>query len=154
MIHLDTQRSPALSRRGIIAGSAGTAVGTLALTACGGDDETASPGTPSAGGDNPPSGAATPLAVLADVPVGGAVSATGADGAPLIVAQPTEGQVVAFSAICTHKGCQVAPEGDELMCPCHGSTYDLATGENTGGPAPSPLTEIAVTVEDGNVVEA
>jgi Rieske Fe-S protein len=71
----------------------------------------------------------------------------------VIVAQPTEGSVVAFSAVCTHKGCTVAPDGDLLRCPCHGSTYDLLTGDNTGGPAPRPLAEIAVTVSGGVVTQ-
>ena len=87
------------------------------------------------------------------MPVGGAVSATSSDGKPVIVARPAAGTVVAFSAICTHQGCTVAPQGKILQCPCHGSTYDLATGKNTGGPAPSPLSRISVKVEAGQVVE-
>ena len=94
------------------------------------------------------------LVALADVPVGGAVSAEDAEGKPVIVAQPSKGEAVAFSAICTHKGCTVAPADSGLACPCHGSTFDAATGENTGGPAPSPLAEIGVEVVDGNVVQA
>ncbi|MCD6639233.1 MAG: Rieske (2Fe-2S) protein [Nocardioides sp.] len=96
----------------------------------------------------------TALADVADVPVGGGVSATGGDGKPVIVTQPTEGTFVAFSAICTHQGCTVAPVDDILRCPCHFSTYDLATGEVTDGPAPSPLPEVAVRVVDDQVVEA
>ena len=94
------------------------------------------------------------LAKVSDVPVGGAISAQDSSGKPIIVAQPTAGDVVAFSAICTHKGCTVAPQGKILQCPCHGSTYDLATGDNTGGPAPSPLAKVAVEVKQGEVVEA
>jgi cytochrome b6-f complex iron-sulfur subunit len=60
---------------------------------------------------------------------------------------------VAFTAICTHMGCTVAPAGGlHLKCPCHGSTYDAATGKNTGGPAPKPLAEIPVTVQGGSIV--
>lgn len=71
----------------------------------------------------------------------------------MIVAQPRSGHVVAFSAVCTHRGCTVAPGEDALECPCHGSTYDLATGENTGGPAPRPLATLRVRVVDGVVEE-
>jgi Rieske Fe-S protein len=48
----------------------------------------------------------------------------------------------------------VAPQTKEIKCPCHGSTYDLATGKNTGGPAPRPLKEVKVAVENGKIVEA
>jgi Rieske Fe-S protein len=61
------------------------------------------------------------------------------------------GQIVAFTAICTHQGCTVNPEGAKLECPCHGSTYDAFTGQNTGGPAPTPLAAIPVTVSGGAV---
>jgi Rieske Fe-S protein len=137
----------------VLVAGAGTAVGASLLAACGGDDgdTTASADTSASAGDG---GGAGPLAKVADIPVGGAVAATGSDGKPVIVAQPTDGEVVAFSAICTHQGCTVAPADKILKCPCHGSTYDLATGTNTGGPAPKPLTEIPVKVEGGEVVEA
>ena len=146
-----------LSRRRVLVAGAGTAIGASLLAACGGDDEGGTPaaadssGGAGAGGVGGGGGA---LAKVADVPVGGAVAATGSDGKPVIVAQPTDGEVVAFSAICTHQGCTVAPADKILKCPCHGSTYDLATGTNTGGPAPKPLAEIAVKVEGGEVVEA
>lgn len=68
------------------------------------------------------------------------------------MAQPTEGSAAAFSAICTHKGCTVAPEGEELKCPCHGSVHEAATGKNVGGPAPRPLDRMEVTVDEGGQV--
>ena len=144
------------SRRGLIVAGAGTALAVTVVAGCSSSDGTtaADPG----GSPNASPTTSTPkdgsLAQLADIPVGGAVSATGPDGKPVIVAQPTAGKVVAFSAICTHQGCTVAPQGSVIRCPCHGSTYDLATGDNTGGPAPSPLAAIPVTVRDGAVVEA
>lgn len=154
-------RRGALSRRHILAGAGAGAV-ALAVAACSSGSETTAPAGPSSGtgpstGGGTPSGGGggggTGLTAVADVPVGGAVSATGADGKPVIVSQPTKGDIVAFSAICTHQGCTVAPDGGLLRCPCHGSTYDLATGDNTGGPAPSPLPEVTVSVEDGQVVQ-
>lgn len=137
-----------MSRRTILVAGAGTAVGVSLVAGCGND--TAGTKPPASGGQ---SGSGT-LAKVADVPVGGAVSGTGPDGKPVIVSQPTQGDIVAFSAICTHRGCTVAPAGKILKCPCHGSTYDLATGDNTGGPAPAPLSKIAVKIKDGDVVEA
>jgi len=139
-----------LSRRGLLAVGAGVAAGAT-LAACGdGDDSAASSdSSPSKASD----GGSAGLVPLEEVPVGGAVSATGKDGRPVIVAQPRSGDVVAFSAVCTHRGCTVAPGEDALECPCHGSTFDLATGENTGGPAPRPLAALRVRVVDGVVEE-
>lgn len=94
---------------------------------------------------------ATPLAALADVPVGGSITAT-IDGQDALISQPTAGTVVAFSAICTHQGCLVAPDGGELHCPCHNSRFDAATGEVLDGPAVKPLPEIAVRVDGANIV--
>ncbi len=92
------------------------------------------------------------LAVLSQVPVGGAVAATDAEGGPIIVAQPTAGKAVAFSAICTHLGCTVAVRGAELDCPCHGSRFNALTGAVINGPAPSPLPALAVAIRSGKVV--
>lgn len=93
------------------------------------------------------------LAAVADIPVGGAVSATTFDGDPILITQPEKGTIVAFSAICTHQGCTVVPNGKQLRCPCHGSVYS-ETGENVSGPAPRPLDPFEVQVKDGQVVQA
>ena len=145
-----------LTRRKVLVAGTGSVLGASLLAACGGSDSAGTPagGSSSSAGGSGGAGGGGALAKVADVPVGGAVAATGPDGKPVIVAQPTDGEIVAFSAICTHQGCTVAPADKILKCPCHGSTYDLATGKNTGGPAPRPLTEIAVKVEGGQVVEA
>jgi Rieske Fe-S protein len=90
------------------------------------------------------------LARLAHVPVGG--SAANGSGS-IVVAQPTAGQVVAFSSKCTHMGCTVAPAGNEYHCPCHGSVYDAFTGAVKSGPAPRPLHTVPVAVVNGNIVE-
>ncbi|SFR76310.1 Ferredoxin subunit of nitrite reductase or a ring-hydroxylating dioxygenase [Agromyces sp. CF514] len=109
------------------------------------------PPVESAGPDQPATG--EDIAALADVPVGGSIDAT-IDGAPALVSQPTEGAVVAFSAICTHQGCIVAAAGAEFDCPCHGSRYDAATGEVLSGPAIDPLAPIAVAVSGDRIVAA
>ena len=139
---------------GVAAGAGG---GTTAATTA----STSSPATsPASSSDSSPasspsdSGAAggASLVALASVPVGGSVSAKGTDGKPILVAQPTAGTVVAFSAICTHMGCTVKPAGKEFHCPCHGSVYDAMTGAVKHGPAPSPLASVQVHVANGQVV--
>ncbi len=131
-----------ISRRVFLAGSA-TAVGAVGvLAACA---TTPGPGTPSPGAG---------LIALKDVPVGGAAAATTSAGAAIVVAQPQAGTVVAFSAVCTHAGCTVSAEGGQLICPCHGSVFEAATGAVVRGPAVAALPAVAVAVKDGEVVEA
>ena len=158
-----------LTRRAVLTvGSLGAFGGTLVLAGCAADGSSGanssspsapaqpevtdeSPTEPSAAPDAPAAGA--DVAGLADVPVGGSIDAT-INGEPALVSQPTAGQVVAFSAVCTHQGCMVAAAGDEFHCPCHGSIYDASTGEVITGPAINPLPEIAVAVSGDRIIAA
>lgn len=134
------------SRRAVLQGAA-VVCGAGALAACGGGSEdTAAPAPTSSG---PPE----PLAQLDDIPVGGAVSATGPDRKKVLLVRTTADEVVGLSAICTHQGCTVVPDGEVLACPCHGSVYEL-TGEVRRGPAEKALAPFAVTVTDGQVLPA
>jgi cytochrome b6-f complex iron-sulfur subunit len=102
------------TRRQVVTAGAAGALGIAAaatLTGCGGSGSSST--TTNAGaGAGAGGGVLTPLSA---VPVGGAVAAKGSDGKAIIVAQPTSGTVVAFSAICTHMGCTVAPKGATLV---------------------------------------
>ena len=146
---------PGISRRGMLAvGAAGVA--GIALAGC---SQAAVPDNPTvtgspAGSGSSGSGSGTPLAQLSAIPVGGAISAKGANGAPLIIARPSSDTVAAFSAICTHQGCTVAPAGQQLDCPCHGSVYNATTGAVISGPAPSPLPRVQVSLSGDNVLPA
>ena len=76
-------------------------------------------------------------------------------GNPAVLVHLKSGNFVAYSAVCTHQGCTVAYKGGKLACPCHGSVFDPAKGaEVVAGPAPTPLPEIPVKVEGGEVVRA
>lgn len=144
------------SRRQVLV-AAGLGAGALTLTACGSSSTPAAAPTSAApAASAAPSGGAVPsgntLIALSKVPVGGAAAATDANGKPIIIAQPTAGKAVAFSAICTHRGCTVAVAGAQLDCPCHGSKFNALTGAVINGPAPKPLPAVTVAVQGGNVV--
>lgn len=50
----------------------------------------------------------------------------------------------AFEGKCTHLGCRISKfEGNELVCPCHGSRFDLS-GKAVKGPAIKPLKELII----------
>lgn len=146
-----------ISRRTLVRlGGAGVAAATLALAGCapadGGSGESgtgSAPESQSPGGTAPPSG--TEIAKLSAVAVGESIGVV-VGGASLLIAQPTAGDVVAFSAICSHQQCIVAPAKTEFHCPCHGSRYDAATGDVLEGPAINPLTPVPVNVDGDSIV--
>ena len=135
--------TPEISRRGVLAAGLAGAGAVAGLTAC------ASGGTP---GSTPVSAApGSTVAKVASVPVGKAIAAK-ADGKDVIVSRPTASTVACFSAICTHQGCTVQPDGDRAVCPCHGSVFNALTGTVIRTPAPRPLQRVEVTVENGMIV--
>lgn len=66
--------------------------------------------------------------------------------------------IVAYSAICTHTGCDVInwDEGQlRMACPCHESQFDIYDGGKVvGGPAPRPLAMLPLEIVDGVVTVA
>lgn len=144
-----------LNRRSAIGVGSG-ALGAAVLAACGGSDGSGSGDGGSGDSTSDPGGTPAPksgkaIAKVSDVPVGGSTSAK-VDGEELLLSQPEKGTVMAFSAVCTHQGCAVKPDGAELHCPCHDSIYDAATGEVKSGPAPEPLPKVAVKVDGNRIV--
>ena len=82
-----------------------------------------------------------------DVPVGQAAAFTDpATGAPSIVIQLSAGDFVAYDAVCPHAGCTVQYDVSEemIVCPCHGSEFNPATGAVEVGPAVRGLTRIQI----------
>jgi nitrite reductase/ring-hydroxylating ferredoxin subunit len=66
-----------------------------------------------------------------------------------------EGDLYAFSDICTHRGCNLAAGGEidgmTIECECHGSVYSMETGEVVNPPATEPIATFEVREVDGDV---
>jgi Rieske Fe-S protein len=66
--------------------------------------------------------------------------------------------VVAYSAICTHTGCDVddwEPAARLLACQCHFSQFDPRDAAKVvDGPAPRPLPALPIRIADGVLVVA
>lgn len=139
----------ALSRRRTLAGAAGIGVGLPFLAACGGTDDTASDSTGSTGSTSGSGASSSGAIATSDIPVGGGEILADAG---VVITQPTEGEFKAFSATCTHTGCQVGSVSDgAIVCPCHGSQFSITDGSVLQGPAGSPLAEQAITVKQGEI---
>ena len=79
----------------------------------------------------------------------GAMSAVSVGRAAVAIAN-VEGVFYAFDDRCTHQGCSLAEgdlEGTTVTCPCHGSEFDVRTGEVLEGPADEPVATYEVVVE-------
>lgn len=65
-----------------------------------------------------------------------------------------DNRLVAFSILCTHKGCPVnyLPERQMFVCPCHWSSFDPAkSGQMIIGQGSQPLPQIQLRVQNGMV---
>ena len=63
-------------------------------------------------------------------------------------------KLFAFDDLCTHEGCQLSAgilTGTTLLCPCHGSQFDVASGAVLRGPAKRPLTTYEVREQGGEI---
>lgn len=74
---------------------------------------------------------------------------------PAILINTADGQLLAFTAVCTHLNCTVRFESDTgtIYCPFHNGRFDLA-GNVISGPPPKPLEAYDVTVSGGDIYVA
>ncbi|MEU9735296.1 Rieske (2Fe-2S) protein [Streptomyces sp. NPDC048002] len=130
------------SRRTVVAAVGAVGI-SLALNACGSEDEDASgsSGAQDAGG--------TVVARTADIPEGGGRVVP---EHKVVLTQPTAGTFKAFSYECTHQGCPVTGVADgAITCPCHNSRFSIEDGSVQKGPATKPLAAREVAV-DGDAI--
>ena len=66
------------------------------------------------------------------------------------------GEIFATTNICTHEQCELDQnnyiEGEAVECTCHGSHFNIKTGENTVPPAAEPLKTYKVKVDNDDIL--
>ena len=160
-----------VSRRQFCAGACQVAscgaLATLASAYSGGSPSPTSPTSPNS--PTSPGGGMVMLAVLAGQFTGSGVQVAAA-GSPLVsiggvaLVESTAGLFLlertgtdtfrAIEAVCTHEGCTITgAEGDDYVCPCHGSRYSR-NGQVLAGPATASLRQYATSFTDGVVTIA
>lgn len=72
---------------------------------------------------------------------------------PGVLVRTAQGELRAFSAVCTHLNCtvQFRPDIGHIWCACHNGHFDL-NGQNIAGPPPRPLEAFVVNVRGTQVV--
>ena len=151
-----------VSRRRFCAGACQVASGaTLAtlFTGCGGG----SPTSPSGGGNVTTLGTVSGRFTTGRVDVTVAGTALTAEGGAALVesvagvyllARTSANSFTAVEAVCTHEGCTVSnADGDQYVCPCHGSRY-TRSGQVVRGPAVASLRRYTTSFTDGVVTIA
>jgi nitrite reductase/ring-hydroxylating ferredoxin subunit len=76
------------------------------------------------------------------------------EGREIALARLDDGTWAAFDNDCTHEECPLADgdlDEDRIVCYCHGSEFDVRTGEVLLGPADEPIAVYPVRVEDGQI---
>ncbi len=71
-----------------------------------------------------------------------------------VIAVNSNDELKIYSSRCSHLGCTINRiENENLVCPCHGSTYNLS-GKVLKGPASNPLQELNYKIdsEKGEII--
>lgn len=65
------------------------------------------------------------------------------------------GQVYAIADVCPHAHCNLSDgdlDGDHVICPCHGSEFNVKSGELVDGPARENIPTFRVRVEGNDIL--
>jgi 3-phenylpropionate/trans-cinnamate dioxygenase ferredoxin subunit len=93
------------------------------------------------------------VGLAANVPSGGAI-ATNAGG-EIVAVFNIDGDFYAISDTCSHAEASLSEgkvDGHHVMCPLHGSEFDVRTGEVMNLPATSSVESFRIEVEDGDLI--
>ncbi|MHA7270524.1 QcrA and Rieske domain-containing protein [Arthrobacter sp. HLT1-20] len=138
---------PTLTRRNALrtTTAATGAACALALVGCTPNGAT-SPAQGNVPSEIPTGGTPYQVGKVSELPVGSSAAGT-ANGVDVMLFRPDETTVLAYTDICTHAGCKVAPNGADFKCPCHGSTFKGADGTVVSGPAKAALPRFGAAID-------
>lgn len=69
---------------------------------------------------------------------------------PVCVFKQNENEYTALYMQCTHRGCELKPGGNFLLCPCHGSEF-TNKGVVQNPPAENNLKQFEITTDNENI---
>jgi cytochrome b6-f complex iron-sulfur subunit len=70
----------------------------------------------------------------------------------ILLSKKNNSSMKIYSSKCSHLGCKIkSTEGNEFVCPCHGSRYDF-NGKVLKGPAQNPLTLLRFKKENNRII--
>lgn len=69
---------------------------------------------------------------------------------PVCLYKHNENEYSALLMYCTHKGCELLPQGEYLVCPCHGSEFNNR-GKVLNPPADQDLKQFTTTTDNENI---
>ena len=69
---------------------------------------------------------------------------------PICVYKIDKDNYTALSTKCTHSACEIKPQGDFLICPCHGSEF-TNQGVVLNPPAEENLQSFKINIDDENI---
>ncbi|SEE23825.1 Ferredoxin subunit of nitrite reductase or a ring-hydroxylating dioxygenase [Arthrobacter alpinus] len=138
---------PTLTRRSALrATTAATgAACALALAGCTPAGNAAS-GNGEVPSEIPTGGTRYQVGKLSELPVGTTAAGT-ANGVEVVLFRADETTILAYTDVCTHAGCKVAPQGEDFKCPCHGSVFKGSDGTVVSGPAKEALPRYAAAID-------
>jgi len=70
--------------------------------------------------------------------------------APIYLSKQEENSYIALLMLCTHKSCEVKPQGNLLVCPCHGSEF-ANSGKVLKEPADKDLAQYKTSFDENYI---
>jgi len=75
-------------------------------------------------------------------------------GVPVCLTRLTDGEVHAIGDLCSHEEVELSDgdlDGYEVICPAHGSCFDVRTGKPNGLPANEPVPTYPVSLDGDDI---